>query len=34
MKTNIYDCSNEIIIGSYLKDIQAEAYTQLKNMPL
>jgi hypothetical protein len=35
MKTNIYDCSNEIIIiGSCLKDMQPEAYTQLENMEL
>ena len=35
MKSNIYDCSNEIIIiGSCLKTMQPDAYTQLKNMNL
>jgi len=35
MKTNIYDCSNEIIIiGSCLKDMQPEAFIQLENMKL
>ena len=35
MKTNIYDCSNEIIIiGSCLKTMQPEAFIQLENMRL